>query len=125
MEDVVEHGRLEGGVGLEGLVPGAGDGGLNDGQDTAGDGFGHDGHGDIIQQVVGADGGIRSRDSESCSGEEQSGKGLVLHGDDFCSEIDGGKGRIVSDELLVEKPCGMRREGVKGRNYEKQQAGGI
>jgi hypothetical protein len=25
----------------------------------------------------------------------------------------------------VEKPCGMRREGVKGRNYEKQQAGGI
>lgn len=83
MEEVVEHGGLEGRVGFESLVPGAGNSGLDDGKDVAGDCFSLDRQVDVIQQVVGGDGGIRSRGSEGCRGEEQSGKDLVLHDDGF------------------------------------------
>lgn len=101
MEEVVEHGGLEGRVGLEGLSPGAGNGSLNDGQDTAGDGLSLDGKVDTIQQIVEGDGGIGSRDSNGCRREEESGKGLVLHDDDLLMEVfDGVQIRTVSEDLL-------------------------
>jgi hypothetical protein len=107
VEEVVEHGGLEGRVGFEGLGPGAGNGSLNDGQDAAGDGLSLDWKVDIIQQVVGGDGGLGSRDSEGRRGEEEGGESFVLHDDGLLmKKFDGVQIRIVSEELL-----GMMEEG--------------
>lgn len=93
MKEVVDDGGLEGGVGFEGLVPGGGNGSLEDGQDVAGDSLGHVRKVDVIQIVVVGDGRIGSRGSDGCCGEEQSGEGLVLHCDsifgDLIVEIEG------------------------------------